>query len=400
MPEFAVQVIDSNGRRRWRHESAPDESHLREGLRMRGLWTTRVLPAHTDRRYARLRLPVAEFIAFLHQLELQLRAGVTADVAIAQLAEDAPPGQLHLMLGEIHREVAQGVAIHAACSRFPRQFPAHLAAIIAAGEASARLPEALRDLAAHLAGMDTITRTARRTLYYPVIVLVATIGLVAFLLGGVVPKFADIFASLHLTLPPLTQALIRVSAWVQTGWPVVLAGLVATVAAGLLLVRTAQGQYWRDVLLLRIPVFGETLCCLATARFAALTRLQHEAGIPVLESLATGARLTGNAALSRDLLIAREGVAAGKAFHAALPAQHRFPSFMKPAIKAGETSGNLGAALGHIENYAAARARETLASALALLEPALLATLTALVGLIALSFFLPLFSLLGGVNSR
>jgi general secretion pathway protein F/type IV pilus assembly protein PilC len=58
-----------------------------------------------------------------------------------------------------------------------------------------------------------------------------------------------------------------------------------------------------------------------------------------------------------------------------------------PALKSGETTGQLGAALRHIEEYAATRARERLATALALLEPALLATLTGIVGLIALSFF-------------
>jgi type II secretory pathway component PulF len=400
MPTFAVNVIDSAGRRRWLHEEAPDEAYLRERLRLRGLWVVRVVPAPTDRRFARLVLPVGEFIALLNQLELQLRAGVTADVALAQLAEDAPAGRLRTLLAEIHREVAQGVSIHAACSRFPRQFPAHVAAIIAAGEASARLPEALRDLAAHLAGMDAIRRTATRTLYYPTIVLAATTALVAFLLGGVVPQFAGIFASLNLSLPPLTLALIRLSGWLVAYGPGLAAGLVLIGAGTALVTRTPAGQLWRDTWLLRIPVFGETLRCLATARFAALTRLQHDAGIPILESLATGAKLTGNAALARDLLIAREGVAAGRPLHAALPPRHHFPAFLRPALKAGETTGQLGAALGQVEGYAAARAKETLATALALLEPALLATLTGIVGLIALSFFLPLFSLLGGVNSR
>jgi type II secretory pathway component PulF len=71
-----------------------------------------------------------------------------------------------------------------------------------------------------------------------------------------------------------------------------------------------------------------------------------------------------------------------------------------PALRAGETTGQFGAALRHVEDYAASRARERLATALALLEPMTLTALTAVVGAIALSFFLPLFALLGGVNTR
>lgn len=400
MPTFAAIVMNQAGRRHALREEAPDEAQLRTRLRAQALWPVSVRPVPPDGKLTRLTLPGRDFVALLHQLELQLRAGVTADVAFGQLAEDAPKGPVRTLLTTISQAVAQGVPIHTACRFFERQFPPHVAAIIAAGEASAQLPEALRSLASHLTSADELRRTAKRTLIYPTIVLMVTGGLVVFLLGGVVPKFAEIFASMRLTLPALTVGLIRVSEIVRHGWPLL---LLLAVALGLLLWFAAHSprlKRVRDRLLLRVPVLGETLRCLATARFAAHTRLLHEAGIPVLEALTTGAELTGNAVLSAQLLAAREGVAAGKPLHAALPKGHGFPGFFVPALKAGETTGQLGAALRHIEDYAAGRARETLATALAFLEPALLAALTGIVGLIALSFFLPLFSLLGGINAR
>jgi len=100
------------------------------------------------------------------------------------------------------------------------------------------------------------------------------------------------------------------------------------------------------------------------------------------------------------VLAARGRVGLGVPLYAALPRPHAFPGFLVPALKSGETTGQLGAALQHIEEYAASRARDQLATALAWLEPILLAGLTGLVGLMALSFFLPLFSLLAGVNAR
>jgi general secretion pathway protein F len=400
MPAFAINAIDRAGARRFLREAAPSEASLRLQLRTRSLWPVRIREVPTDRKHARLRLPAPEFIGLLHQLELQLRAGVNADTALGQLAEDAPPGAMRLMLEKIHREVAQGTPIHVACRFFEKQFPPHLAAVVAAGEASAQLPEAIRSLAAHMSSSAELRRTARRALIYPIVVLIATTALIGFLLGGVVPQFAEIFASLHLELPAVTVALIAVSQWVRDGWSV---GL-ATVAVGIVIAgfatRSPRGRYARDAVMLHAPVLGEVVRHLATARFAAHCRLLHEAGIPLLEALLTGAELTGNAVLSRQLLAARERVALGQPLYAALPKNHAFPAFIVPALKSGETTGQLGAALRHIEEYAASRARERLATALALLEPTLLATLTAIVGLIALSFFLPLFSLLGGVNAR
>src|SRR4051812_39883068 len=99
-----------------------------------GRWKRRPLreAGPNSGKMSRLRLPDAEFIAILHQLELQLRAGVTADAAFRQLAEDAPKGTARTMLTRIHAEVMRGVPIHRACRSFARQFPPHVAAVIAA----------------------------------------------------------------------------------------------------------------------------------------------------------------------------------------------------------------------------------------------------------------------------
>jgi type II secretory pathway component PulF len=400
MPAFAATTIDAFGRQRTRVWEAADTATLRNRLRAESLWPVCIAPAQPDKRLARLTLRPRDLIALLHQLELQVRAGVTADAALAQLAADLPAGSARTMLTQIHREVAQGSPIHVACRTFGKIFPPELAAVIAAGESSAQLPEALRSLAAHLASADELKRTARRALIYPAIVLAATTGLIGFLLGGVVPRFAEIFSSLNITLPWLTVVLIRASVALRHDWPVL--AILGAAAAGALVAaaRTPRLRYARDWTLLHLPVLGETLRCLATARFAAHARLMHDAGIPLLDALITGAELTGNAVLARNLLDARTGVAEGKTLCDALPLKHALPGFVAPALRAGETTGQLGAALHHIEAYAASRAREHVATALALLEPLILTVLTAMVGAIALSFFLPLFALLGGVNAR
>lgn len=400
MPAFAATTIDALGRQRTRIWEAADPATLRNRLRAASLWPVRIAPAQPDKRLARLTLRPRDLIALLHQLELQVRAGVTADAALAQLAADLPAGSARMMLTQIHREVAQGSPIHVACRTFGKVFPPELAAVIAAGESSAQLPEALRSLAAHLASTEELQRTARRALIYPAIVLAATTGLIGFLLGGVVPRFAEIFSSLNITLPWLTVALIRASVVLRHGWPVLVILGAAVVGALVIAARTQRLRYARDWMLLHLPVLGETLRCLATARFAAHARLMHDAGIPLLDALITGAELTDNAVLARNLLDARTGVAAGKTLCDALPLTHALPGFVAPALRAGETTGQLGAALRHIEAYATSRAREQVATALALLEPLILTALTAMVGAIALSFFLPLFALLGGVNAH
>ena len=256
MPAFAINAIDRAGARRFFREHAVSEASLRTHLRAKSLWPVKIREVPANRKLTRLVLPAPEFIGLLHQLELQLRAGVNADNALGQLAADAPPGAMRVMLEKIHREVGQGTPIHVACRFFERQFPPHLAAVIAAGEASAQLPEAIRALAAHVIGNAELRRTARRALIYPVVVLVATTALVGFLLGGVVPQFAEIFASLHLTLPAVTVALIAASELVRHGWPAVVVLIIGAGAIASAVARSPRVRHARDVALLHLPVLG------------------------------------------------------------------------------------------------------------------------------------------------
>jgi len=399
MPTYAVSAIDRRGIRRSLREVAPNRSVLREKLRTLELWPVSVREAK-ETVSPRMKLPVAEFAAVLDRLELMLRAGITADVALRQLADDAPPGKAQRMLVRIAEEVAEGTAIHAACGYFERQFPPHVTAVIAAGEAAARLPESLRALAEHLTQAEEIGRTARRALIYPLMVLGATSTLVVFLLGSVVPKFAEIFRSLNLPLPLMTRGLIAASEGVRAagllGWGLALVAAIALwTGRNTRLVRRIV-----DPVGLKLPIWGETVRCLVAARVAANCRLLHEAGVPVLEALTSAARVADHAVAERQLLVARTRVASGKALHTALSDVKALPSFVVPLVKAGESTGQLGAAWQQIEDYATRRARQRLALTLALLEPTLLAVLTGVVGAIALSFFLPLFSLLGGLNGR
>jgi general secretion pathway protein F len=398
MPAFAVSAIDRMGNRRSLREAAPDEPALRRRLRSQALWPVRIREMPADRRLARLALPSAEFLALLHQLELQLRAGVTADAALAQLVSDMREGPARTILERIHAEVTCGSAIHVACRTFERQFPPHLVAVIAAGEASARLPEALRALADHVAGAETLRRTARRALIYPAIVLTATAALVVFMLGGVVPQFASIFTSLRIPLPWPTVALLTSSTFVRVHGLHGALALGMAAALALPLRRAPAMCLLRDRALLRVPVLGVILRHLATARLAAHLRLLHEANVPLLDALESGTHVMANLALARDIMHARNGVADGRPLHSALPPDHSLPAFVVPALRSGETSGQLGAALRHIETYAGGIAQERLGIALALLEPALISVLTAIVGFIALSFFLPIFQLLGGIR--
>ena len=105
MITFATLFIDEHGRRRRDRMNARDLEELKHTLRSRSQWLVSAQPTNATKRLSRLTLPVRDFVPLLHQLELQLRAGVTADAALGQLAEDAPEGASRSILQSIHEEI-------------------------------------------------------------------------------------------------------------------------------------------------------------------------------------------------------------------------------------------------------------------------------------------------------
>ena len=98
MPAFSVITLDAFGHRRIGHHDAPDLAALRARLRAEARWVVNIRPVRPDRAQARLTRRPRELIALLYQWELQVRAGVTADAALAQLAADLPAGPARTML--------------------------------------------------------------------------------------------------------------------------------------------------------------------------------------------------------------------------------------------------------------------------------------------------------------
>lgn len=393
-PAFRWEAVDGQGRLRQGVSEAATARAVRDQLRAQGLTPTAVdaAAARADVT-AGVRLPPALLALTTRQLATLALAGMPLDQALAAVAEQADDARAARLAASLKAQVSAGESLQAALARYPRAFTPLYRGLVAAGAETGRLAEVLARLADYLEAREALRQKVVLALIYPAIVTVIAFAVIAVLLTYVVPQVVSVYQQSRQALPWLTQALIAASAFFRaTGWLWLAAFAGGAVAFALALRRTAFRARWH-ALVLRLPVAGRLARSLDTARFASTLAILVGSGAPLLRSLDAAAdvvrMLPLRAAARAAAALVREGVALARA----LREQRVFPPVLVHLVGSGEQSGRLAPMLERAAEELERDAERRLAWLAALLQPALIVLMGAIVLVLVLAVMLPIVSM-------
>ena len=393
-PAFRWEAVDGQGRMRQGVSEAATARAVRDQLRAQGLTPTAVdaAAARAD-VFAGVRLPPALLALTTRQLATLALAGMPLDQALAAVAEQADDARAARLAASLKAQVSAGESLQAALARYPRAFTPLYRGLVAAGAETGRLAEVLARLADYLEAREALRQKVVLALIYPAIVTVIAFAVIAVLLTYVVPQVVSVYQQSRQALPWLTQALIAASAFFRaTGWLWLAAFAGGAVAFALALRRTAFRARWH-AFVLRLPVAGRLARSLDTARFASTLAILVGSGAPLLRSLDAAAdvvrMLPLRAAARAAAALVREGVALARA----LREQRVFPPVLVHLVGSGEQSGRLAPMLERAAEELERDAERRLAWLAALLQPALIVLMGAIVLVLVLAVMLPIVSM-------
>ena len=394
MTAFRWEAVDVQGRLKQGVLEADTPRAVRDQLRAGGLTPTAVDESQARREtFASVRLPAPLLALTTRQLATLALSGMPLDQALAAVAEQADDARAARIATSLRSHVAAGESLPSALARYPRTFSPLYRGLVGAGAETGRLAEVLSRLSDYLEAREALRQKVILALIYPAVVTVIAFGVIAVLLAYVVPQVVSVYQQSRQTLPWLTQALIATSAFFRaTGW-FWLAGLVvACIAFALALRRPAFRARWHAGLL-RTPVVGRLLRSLDTARFASTLAILTASGAPLLRSLDAAAdvvrRIPLREAAGRAASLVREGVALSRA----LREQKVFPPVLVHLVANGEQTGRLATMLERAAGELERDAERRLAWLAALLQPALIVIMGAIVLVLVLAVMLPIVSM-------
>jgi MSHA biogenesis protein MshG len=261
------------------------------------------------------------------------------------------------------------------------------------GETTGKLQEAFDRLFNYLQFERDVRDRIKTALRYPAIVIVvigAAIGIVNF---AVIPVFAKIFEASKVQLPLLTRMLIATSDFFLAYW-LFLAGAAALAVFGFAsYIGTERGRYEWDRLKLRIPVVGRIIFKATLARFARGFSIAADAGVPIVQGLTVVAAVVDNAYLSRRIEQMREGVERGESVLRTAVTTGVFTPVVLQMIAVGEETGELDSLLAEIADMYEREVDYEIRNLSTSIEPIVTIALGALVLILALGVFLPMWQM-------
>jgi type IV pilus assembly protein PilC len=334
-----------------------------------------------------------DIMNFTNQLGVMVKAGINIRAAIGGIAEQTENLKFRRMIERMKQDVESGKPFSEALARNPKCFTPLYVNMVRASEMSGNFGAMLDRIAQYL-GQQCETRSmVRGAMVYPSIIAVMAITTTIFLLTFVLPRFLPMFAGKEHLLPAPTKFLISLSGFISTYWYLLLLAIAAAGGAMAALVRTPAGKEQWDHVKLRIPLFKRMLRALYITRGLHTLGELINAGVPMLETLAITADVSGNSLFARMWRSVHQAVKQGEKIARPLEQQDLLPRNVVQMISAGEESGKLGDVLRDIAEYYAKELRNTIKAVTAMIEPLMIVIMGAVVGFIAMSMILPIFKM-------
>ena len=296
-------------------------------------------------------------------------------------------------------ELTNGHSLSAAMQQHPRVFSDLFVSMIHVGENTGRLDQTLLQLANYYQQEMDTRRQIKSAIRYPMFVMIA-IGLAMIVLNTqVIPQFAGMFARFGVDLPWPTQVLISTSNLFVHYWPLMVI-VMGTMWVGVRLWRkTPQGQQRWDLWRLKIPIIGSIINRALMARFSRTFALMIRAGVPLNQALKMAAEALDNRFLEQRLLDMKLGIESGSSIATTAANTDIFTPLVLQMIAVGEETGQIDELLLEAADFYDREVDYDLATLTARIEPLLLVVVSAMVLLLALGIFLPMWGMLDVANA-
>jgi type IV pilus assembly protein PilC len=403
MASFAYSAINAQGIMSAGELQAADSEQAREQLRQRGLLAERLdrvaeaggaVSASPGKRVTAKGLQV-----FSRQFATLISAGVSVVAALVILEEQTEDDNLAVVIADIRAKVERGLLLSEALGSHPKVFDTLFVAMVEAGEAAGVLDTVLDRVAFQIEKSEAIKRRVKSAMIYPTLVLCfATVVLVGMLMF-IVPIFVKMIKENGGQLPTLTAYIVSASNIMKSWWYVIFPVVGSALWGIARFKKSKQGRDLWDALVLKIPMrIGQTVLKVAMARVSRTLATLISSGVDIIKAIDITAHTSGNAVVERSLLDVEEKVQEGIPIAQPLLESSIFPIMISQMVKIGEETGELELMLSKVADFYEDEVDASISSLTSIIEPLMILGVGSMVGVIVISMYLPMFSMLKSIH--
>jgi type IV pilus assembly protein PilC len=371
----------------------------RKGFTVLRLEEKKGLPSLSELLESSKRIKARDKAVFARQFATMINAGLAVLRALHVLETQTQNPRLRQITKLVREDVEAGMPLSDAMAKHPAAFDRLYVAMVRAGEAGGALDQTLNRLATQLEKDDSLRRSIKSAMAYPVLIAAFAIMVMIGMLLFIIPIFAGMYDQLGGQLPGLTRLMMSISNVLKGYWWIVFPALIAMVWLINRLKKTDDGRRVWDRIKLKLPMkLGPVIQKIAVARFSRTLATLVSSGVPILQAIEITGKTSGNSVIEESMVDVKESVRGGESIARPLGRVPVFPPMVTHMISIGEETGALDSMLNKIADFYEDEVDAAVKSLTSIIEPIMMMFVGGLVGVIVISMYLPMFNMMNLVK--
>ena len=406
MPDFSFIARTEEGKRKEGVISASNINIASENLAKQNLAVIKLTERDTSFDFAgpfldrlalkleklKTRVPLKTLVFFTRQLSTMFAAGLTIEKSFFFLAQEEKNKTFKKILQDIELNIKRGLQLSDCLERHPGAFSNLYISLVRAGEISGQLSETLDELALYLESVEDTQRKVKSAMYYPIFIVVFLQVMLLITFTYIIPEFAKVYEQINAELPFYTTVMIELSVWIRANAFTLILSTLSTIFFLWTLTLTDRGSLIKDKILLKIPIFGKIIEQGALSKFSKTFGILIGAGVSVLDSMQLISRVVDNRVFEIAVNNASKQIENGVNISQALKNTDNFPPIMIQLFKTGEETGEIDNLALKASDFYTKQVNSIVDRLTSLIEPLLIVAVGAVIGVIVIVTYLPIFS--------
>jgi type IV pilus assembly protein PilC len=345
------------------------------------------------------RISMRDKAVFARQFATMINSGLAVLRALYVLEEQTQNQRFKKIIKAVRDDVEAGMPLSDAMAKEPAAFDRLYVAMVRAGEAGGALDQTLLRLATQLEKQDSLRRSIKSAMTYPILIAAFAIMVMIGMLLFIIPIFANMYKDLGGELPSLTRMMMDVSNMLKGYWFIIFPVIILIVWALIRLKNTEKGRRSWDRFKLALPMkLGPLIQKIAVSRFSRTLATLVGSGVPILQAIEITGKTSGNTVIEDAMVDVKESVRSGEPIAKPLMRVKAFPPMVTHMISIGEETGALDSMLNKIADFYEDEVDATVKSLTSIIEPIMMLFVGGLVGVIVISMYLPMFNMMNLVK--
>ena len=347
-----------------------------------------------ESKFESKKFKLEELIAIFDQLYVMVDAGISIDMSLSNTLDGIKNKALKRIFEDIYNKINSGYSLYDAFKNYEKELGIIVVAMIALGEESGDIANALKELTLILTEINENRKRFKKATRYPLFIIFAMIIAFIVIIVFVVPPFKAIFAQLKTELPLPTRFLLWIEgAVVNYGWIILGFSVIVFIILNYLYKISDKAKYFFDKMFLKIYILGKVIELAMIGRFVFVFKSLIQSGIPIVSAFDVAIGIVDNSYLKNRLLLIKDEVVKGGTIYDGFKNSELFEPMIIQMVKAGEDSGNLTQMFEKIASYYSKEYQYIVDNIAVLIEPILIAAIAGFIFTIALGVFLPMWNL-------